>query len=309
MPPGTDARSRSCRAGLSHSRSRRPSVSGSVPATALTASCVLRSAWMATAIRWASKSGRTPTEFTASSRERLTRLPLRGRCPGVLSLDHDGAGAPPRRGAGPRHGQAAGSRPGASATAVRLAVRGGRLVGHQRPPSGSPDGSGPPADERGVRARIRAGGHQLAALPTPDRMLEISSFPGLTDDKIDRLHGIALAALGGQLDRIQTMDPGQWPICRQSRESGRSTAPSSSFGPEAMRMSSRAMSLRLWKSPPVVRAVEASHAGRVPSHGGAMAAILDLGRGLHPRGGSSFAGGTERNSGLTRARPAGRQVP
>ncbi len=52
-------------------------------------------------------------------------------------------------------------------------------------------------------------GHQLAALPTPDRMLAIETFPGLTEEKIDRLHGVARAALSGQLDvdRIQAMEP------------------------------------------------------------------------------------------------------
>ncbi len=52
-------------------------------------------------------------------------------------------------------------------------------------------------------------GQQLAALPTPDRMLAIEQFPGLTDEKIDRLHGVARAALNGDLDvdRIQAMDP------------------------------------------------------------------------------------------------------
>jgi len=50
---------------------------------------------------------------------------------------------------------------------------------------------------------------ELAALPTPHRMLAIEGFPGLTEEKIDRLHGIARAALAGQLDvdRIRAMDP------------------------------------------------------------------------------------------------------
>ncbi len=54
-------------------------------------------------------------------------------------------------------------------------------------------------------------GQQLAALPTPDRMLAIESFPGLTEEKMDRLHAVARAALAGQLDvdRICTMEPDQ----------------------------------------------------------------------------------------------------
>jgi DNA-3-methyladenine glycosylase II len=50
-----------------------------------------------------------------------------------------------------------------------------------------------------------------AALPTPMLLLEIESFPGLPDDRIPRLHGIARAALEGVLDvaRLTAMTPAE----------------------------------------------------------------------------------------------------
>lgn len=43
-------------------------------------------------------------------------------------------------------------------------------------------------------------GESVAALPTPEQLLAVSSFPGIPDDKLDRLHGVARAALAGELD-------------------------------------------------------------------------------------------------------------
>lgn len=52
-------------------------------------------------------------------------------------------------------------------------------------------------------------GQSLAAFPTPERLLAVDGFPGLTEEKVDRLHGVADAALQGQLgvDRLRAMDP------------------------------------------------------------------------------------------------------
>jgi len=44
------------------------------------------------------------------------------------------------------------------------------------------------------------GGKSLAALPTPEQLLSVESFEGLTSEKIQRLHGVAQAALDGRLD-------------------------------------------------------------------------------------------------------------
>jgi DNA-3-methyladenine glycosylase II len=54
-------------------------------------------------------------------------------------------------------------------------------------------------------------GEQLAALPTPDQLLGVNSFPGIPADRIPRLHGVAQAALDGRLDadRLQGEGPEQ----------------------------------------------------------------------------------------------------
>jgi DNA-3-methyladenine glycosylase II len=43
-------------------------------------------------------------------------------------------------------------------------------------------------------------GMQLAAFPAPARLLAVESFPGIPEDKMQRLHGVAHAALEGRLD-------------------------------------------------------------------------------------------------------------
>ena len=43
-------------------------------------------------------------------------------------------------------------------------------------------------------------GEPLAALPTPLQLLEVTDFPGIPADRIERLHGVAQAALRGLLD-------------------------------------------------------------------------------------------------------------
>jgi DNA-3-methyladenine glycosylase II len=43
-------------------------------------------------------------------------------------------------------------------------------------------------------------GEPLAAFPSPAALLEVASFPGIPDDKLARLHGVARAALAGRLD-------------------------------------------------------------------------------------------------------------
>jgi DNA-3-methyladenine glycosylase II len=50
---------------------------------------------------------------------------------------------------------------------------------------------------------------RLAALPTPEQMLSVTSFPSIPDIKLHRLHGVAQLALNGDLDceRLRGMDP------------------------------------------------------------------------------------------------------
>jgi DNA-3-methyladenine glycosylase II len=43
-------------------------------------------------------------------------------------------------------------------------------------------------------------GQTVSAFPTPARLLAVSEFPGIPSVKLDRLHGVATAALDGSLD-------------------------------------------------------------------------------------------------------------
>jgi DNA-3-methyladenine glycosylase II len=52
-------------------------------------------------------------------------------------------------------------------------------------------------------------GEQLAAFPAPAQLLGVESFPGIPQDKMSRLHGVADAALEGRLDvsHLQQLGP------------------------------------------------------------------------------------------------------
>ncbi|WP_412740387.1 DNA-3-methyladenine glycosylase family protein [Krasilnikovia sp. MM14-A1259] len=50
-------------------------------------------------------------------------------------------------------------------------------------------------------AAITVAGTRAFAFPTPQRLLHIEALPGLSDEKMRRLHGVARAALDGVLDR------------------------------------------------------------------------------------------------------------
>jgi DNA-3-methyladenine glycosylase II len=66
----------------------------------------------------------------------------------------------------------------------------------------------PPKQMMAVRQRLseahgqtfELAGQSLAAFPLPQALLTVESFAGLTPDKIERLHGVAEAALSGELD-------------------------------------------------------------------------------------------------------------
>jgi DNA-3-methyladenine glycosylase II len=46
-------------------------------------------------------------------------------------------------------------------------------------------------------------GSTVHAFPSPQQLLRITEFPGITEEKVTRLHGIAAAALDGRLDRAR----------------------------------------------------------------------------------------------------------
>jgi DNA-3-methyladenine glycosylase II len=49
-------------------------------------------------------------------------------------------------------------------------------------------------------------GSTVSAFPSPQQLLTVSSFPGVTAEKIERLHVLARAALNGLLDRTRLRD-------------------------------------------------------------------------------------------------------
>ncbi len=64
---------------------------------------------------------------------------------------------------------------------------------------------------RAIRARMArehgasfdVAGTTVHAFPTPQQLLDITEIPGVSDEKVTRLHGIAEAALDGWLDRAR----------------------------------------------------------------------------------------------------------
>jgi DNA-3-methyladenine glycosylase II len=54
------------------------------------------------------------------------------------------------------------------------------------------------ADEHGDHIEI--GGQTVSAFPRPEALLAIESVPGISAEKVKRLHGLAQAALDGKLD-------------------------------------------------------------------------------------------------------------
>jgi DNA-3-methyladenine glycosylase II len=51
-------------------------------------------------------------------------------------------------------------------------------------------------------------GQQLSAFPAPEALLGVTSFPGVPPEKIERLHGVARAALDGVLDPARLLELG-----------------------------------------------------------------------------------------------------
>jgi DNA-3-methyladenine glycosylase II len=50
-------------------------------------------------------------------------------------------------------------------------------------------------------AVLDCAGEGMVGFPAPERLLEVRAVPGLPDEKLRRMHGIAEAALAGVLDR------------------------------------------------------------------------------------------------------------
>jgi DNA-3-methyladenine glycosylase II len=59
-------------------------------------------------------------------------------------------------------------------------------------------------------ASFELAGERVSALPTPAKLLAVDSFPGIDPERLSRMHGVASAALDGQLDaaRLTALEPG-----------------------------------------------------------------------------------------------------
>lgn len=77
----------------------------------------------------------------------------------------------------------------------------------------------PAAQMRAVRERLgrehgtvlEVAGEPVAVFPSPEQLLGVEEVPGLTEEKVARLHGLARAALAGDLDvdRLRALDPAE----------------------------------------------------------------------------------------------------
>ena len=127
----------------------------------------------------------------------------------ILSLDHSGAGLADVAGRDPAVGAVLARHPGrrpvlfgstyeAAAWAVispRIGVRQAAVITRRL------------AAEHGTRLEIA--GRAVDAYPTPSALLALDEVPGLPDEKVRRLHGVARAALDGDLDlaRLRALGP------------------------------------------------------------------------------------------------------
>jgi DNA-3-methyladenine glycosylase II len=127
----------------------------------------------------------------------------------VLSLDHDGQGFDAVGGRDPVIGRLLSIAPGlrpplfhspyeAAAWAVLSARRPAKQMAEVRRRLSEAHG-----------ATFAVAGETVAAFPTPRQLLELSAFPGIPDEKLARLHGVAAAALDGVLDvdRLVSLGP------------------------------------------------------------------------------------------------------
>ncbi len=80
---------------------------------------------------------------------------------------------------------------------------------HHRLPPARPHRRNPLSEAHGTTFELA--GQSLAAFPLPEALLAVESFPGIQAEKIERLQGVAKAALNGQLDadRLLELDPAE----------------------------------------------------------------------------------------------------
>ena len=129
-------------------------------------------------------------------------------------------------------------------------------------------------------------GAQLAALPTPSQLLRVESFPGISADKMLRLHGVAQAALDGRLDvnLLKEKGPERAMAELQSNQGHRPVLQRTHRDPRH-RLRRRACRQRAQGPGPddsPIPPVRSPIRGRVPAACRRLEALQDVGRGPHP---------------------------
>jgi DNA-3-methyladenine glycosylase II len=127
----------------------------------------------------------------------------------VVSLDHDGAAFDRLCRADPVlagvHARAPGFRPALFYSPYEAAVW--SIVSARRPRNQGIGLRKRLAEQAGTTFAVA--GQPTSAVPTPSRLLEVQSVPGLPADRIPRLHAVAEAARDGRLeaDRLRALPP------------------------------------------------------------------------------------------------------
>ncbi len=69
-----------------------------------------------------------------------------------------------------------------------------------------------------VGGAVEVAGERMVTFPAPERLLSLTEWPSLPDEKLRRLHGIAEAALAGALEREALLAAGQEEAVARLRE-------------------------------------------------------------------------------------------
>jgi DNA-3-methyladenine glycosylase II len=127
----------------------------------------------------------------------------------IVSLDHDGRGFAAAGERDPVLGRLQRAHPGQRPVLFHSPYEAAAwsIISARRPSAQAAGVRRALAEELG--ATFTVAGETLAAFPQPERLLEVEPRPGLAPEKVERLHGVARAALDGELDvaRLHELGP------------------------------------------------------------------------------------------------------
>jgi DNA-3-methyladenine glycosylase II len=118
----------------------------------------------------------------------------------IVSLDHDGRGFAAVGERDPVLGRLQRAHPGQRPVLFPSPYEAAAwsIISARRPSSQAAGVRRALGEELG--ATFTLAGETLSAFPRPERLLDVAERPGLPPEKVERLHGVARAALDGQLD-------------------------------------------------------------------------------------------------------------